>query len=481
MLSFAQLAQSPVVLGPVIDQLNLSMTPKQLSDAMTVTTPQNTVILQVGVTDPDPQHAADIANAIASSLAKTVEQIAPKTAQGSTTVSVRVIQNATVPADPSSPNTRLNLVTGLLLGLVLGALFVILRAALDTRVHNAEIAAAVTNAPLLGSIQRERGKRVLPVLATDPRGVSSENYRQLRSNLEFVTLDSATRGIVVTSSIPGEGKSMIACNLALALAETGQKVLLVDADLRRPMVASYSGLVGEAGLTSVLVGRAEFADVVQRWGSGGPDVLTSGPIPPNPSELLSSRAMTALLDRLLAEFDVVVLDTPPLIAVADGAILGRQVDGAIVVVDRTRTRRQQLVQAVDSLEKSGVTMLGVVLNRVHAQKNRDVYYSTPKAPSRRFRVPTRSPAAEAPVAARPGAVEPVARVDRTAPHTESEQLAPDRAGRPTGNVAPEPGQSGAALRREPDHAGGRAQSFGAPHIDPDEAQGASTGPVSTSS
>jgi succinoglycan biosynthesis transport protein ExoP len=285
----------------------------------------------------------------------------------------------------------------------------------------------------------------------------------------------------VTSSVPGEGKSMIACNLALALAETGQRVLLVDADLRRPMVATYSGLVGEAGLTSVLVGRADFADVVQRWGSGGPDVLTSGPIPPNPSELLSSRAMSALLDRLLTEYDVVVLDTPPLIAVADGAILGRQVDGAIVVVDRTRTRRQQLVQAVDSLQKSGVAVLGVVLNRVHAQKNRDVYYSTPKAPPRRFRVPTRSPAAETPVAAQPGAVDPVARVDRTSPEAESEQPAPDRTGRPAEHVAYGPGQSGAAPSNGPDHGAGRPQTFGTHPTDSDEVQGASTGPVSTAS
>ncbi|WP_085369110.1 polysaccharide biosynthesis tyrosine autokinase [Leifsonia sp. NCR5] len=401
MLSFAQLAESPVVLQPVVDDLDLDVTAKGLADAIAVSTPQNTVILELAVTDPDPAQAAKIANAVAASLSKTVEQIAPKNAEGQTTVSVRVIENASEPKDPSSPNTRLNVVTGLLLGLIVGVLILVLRATLDTRVHSAEIAAAVTQAPLLGSIQKERGKHPRPVLAVEPLSNSAENYRQLRSNLEFVTLGSPSRGIVVTSSIPAEGKSMIATNLALALAETGQRALLIDADLRRPMVANYSGLVGDAGLTSVLAGRAEFSDVVQRWGEGSLDVLTSGPIPPNPSELLSSRAMTELLGRLVADYDVVVIDTAPLIAVADAAILARQVGGAIVVVDRTHVRRQQLTQTMDSLEKSGVTVLGIVLNRVSAQKNRDVYYPAAKQPQRRFGLPTRASSTAAGTAAAP--------------------------------------------------------------------------------
>jgi capsular exopolysaccharide synthesis family protein len=389
MLSFAQLAESPVVLSPVVDQLDLSITPSQLADAISVSTPQNTVILELAVTDTNPRKAADIANAVASSLSTTVEQIAPKTAQGNATVSVRVIEHATTPKFASSPNTRLNVLSGLLLGLIAGALIVVLRATFDTGVHNAETATEIAKAPLVGSIQRERSKDGVPVLLAAPLSNAAEAYRQLRSNLEFVTLGSPTRSFVITSSIPSEGKSLISSNLALSLAETGQRVLLIDADLRRPTIAGYTALPGSAGLTSVLAGRAEFEDVVQRWGAGDLDVLAAGPIPPNPSELLSSRAMSDLLARLRARYDVIVIDTAPLGSVADASILARQVDGALVVVDRTRVRKQQLAQTIDSLQKSGAAVLGIVINRVPPGKERNAYYVAEQPPQRRLGLPGR--------------------------------------------------------------------------------------------
>jgi succinoglycan biosynthesis transport protein ExoP len=156
----------------------------------------------------------------------------------------------------------------------------------------------------------------------------------------------------------------------------------VDADLRRPMIAAYTGLPGAAGLTSVLVGRASAEDVVQTWGSTGLFVLASGPIPPNPSELLSSRVMADLVDRLTREYDVVVFDTAPMGAVADAAILARMLDGALVVVDRTRAHRPQLSQTMDSLEKSGVRVLGIVLNRATPSKDRHAYYRRPAEPAK---------------------------------------------------------------------------------------------------
>lgn len=388
MLSFAQLAESPAVLQPVIDDLNLAETPAQLASAITVSTPQNTVILQIAVADTSPKQAAAIANAVAANLSSTVEQIAPKSATDRATVTVRVIAHAAVPDAASSPNTRLNVLSGLLLGLIIGALIVVLRETFDTRVHNAETAVEVAKAPLVGSIPRERGSHPGLVLVESPLSVGSEAFRQLRSNLEFVTLGSPNRAIVVTSSVPGEGKSVISANVALALAETGQRVLLIDADLRRPMIATYTGLAGGAGLTSVLAGRAEFEEVVQRWGEGELSVLASGPIPPNPSELLSSRKMADLLARLRTEYDTVVIDTAPLGSVADASILARQVDGALVVVDRTQVRRQQLAQTIDSLEKSGAAVLGIVLNRIHTRGQRGAYYM-PDQPQRRLGLPTR--------------------------------------------------------------------------------------------
>ncbi|MDQ1576677.1 MAG: tyrosine-protein kinase [Microbacteriaceae bacterium] len=374
MLSFAQLAESPLVLAPVIENLNLDLTPQQLADSVTVSTPQNTVVLDVAASHTDAREAALISNAIAASLSRNVELIAPKGATGASTVSVRVIQPAVVPTDQSSPNVRLNIIAGLLLGLIVGALIVVLREVLDTRVHSAGIATSLTGAPLLGSIERERKKSKGVVMVNNPLSNVAESYRQLRSNLAYVAIESETLGVVITSSIPGEGKSIIATNLALALSEGDQRVLLIDADLRRPTIARYTGLEGEVGLTTVLVGRARYEDVVQSWGSTGLHVLPSGAVPPNPSELLSSRVMSDLVTRLKAKYDVVVIDTPPMTAVADAAILARLVDGALIVADRTRVHRPQLVQTTDSLAKSGVRVLGVVFNRIAPNKDQPLYY-----------------------------------------------------------------------------------------------------------
>ncbi|MDN4597110.1 polysaccharide biosynthesis tyrosine autokinase [Leifsonia virtsii] len=379
MLSFAQLAESALVLQPVIDQLNLERTPADLADSISVSTPQNTVILELSVTDSDPTEAADIANAVAATLGKQVEAIAPKSVNGSATVSVRTIQPAVTPQDPSSPNTRLNLVAGFVIGILLGVLVVVLRELLDTRVRSAEIASRVAGVPMLAQIQRLRRRQPGPILLTDPLSSAAEGYRRLRSSLEFVSVDSDRLAFVVTSSIPDEGKSLISLNLALALTEGDRRVLLVDADLRRPTLAGATGLPGGSGLTSVLVGRATLADVVQTW--NGLDVVTSGPIPPNPSELLSSRAMADFIAQVSHDYDVVVFDSPPMTAVVDAAIVARAVDGALVVADRTRVSRSQLAQTMDVLEKSGVRALGLVLNRVAPAKSSSTYYRQ-AAPSR---------------------------------------------------------------------------------------------------
>ncbi|NUU07311.1 polysaccharide biosynthesis tyrosine autokinase [Leifsonia sp. C5G2] len=379
MLSFAQLAESALVLQPVVDQLNLERTPADLAGSISVSTPQNTVILELSVTDSDPAEAADIANAVAATLGKKVEEIAPKSVNGSATVSVRTIQPAVTPQDPSSPNTRLNLVAGFVIGILLGVLVVVLRELLDTRVRSAEIASRVAGVPMLAQIERLRRRQPGPILLTDPLSSAAEGYRRLRSSLEFVSVDSDRLAFVVTSSIPDEGKSLISLNLALALTEGDRRVLLVDADLRRPTLAGVTGLPGGAGLTSVLVGRASLSDVVQTW--NGLDVVTSGPVPPNPSELLSSRAMADFIAEVSHDYDVVVFDSPPMTAVVDAAIVARAVDGALVVADRTRVSRSQLATTMDVLEKSGVRALGLVLNRVAPAKSSSTYYRQP-APGR---------------------------------------------------------------------------------------------------
>jgi capsular exopolysaccharide synthesis family protein len=382
MLSFAQLATSTVVLQPAIDKLGLDETPAQLAKKIVVTTPQTTVILEIAATDTNARTSAQIANAVAHSLSNAVSELAPLSTNGKPSVEARIIQPAVAPVGPSSPKKQLDILAGLLLGILVGIIVMALREILETRVQTEADAAEITGAPILGSVLRDRRKLQDGLLMVrETRSNAAELYRQLRSNLEYVAVGSESLSVVVTSSLQGEGKSTIAANLALALSEGGQKVLLLDADLRRPAIAAYTGLVGDAGLTSVLVGRATFDEVVQSW-RAGPDVLTSGPIPPNPSEILSSQAMADLLAEVKDRYSVVVIDSAPLAAVADAAIIAPDTDGALVVVDRTQVHRAQLERTTASLKKSGAKVLGLIINKVAPDKGqRNEYYVPAKQAS----------------------------------------------------------------------------------------------------
>jgi polysaccharide biosynthesis transport protein len=179
--------------------------------------------------------------------------------------------------------------------------------------------------------------------------------------------------MVVTSAMPGEGKSTVAMNLALALAEVSDRVLLVDADLRRPTVADRLELEGAAGLSTVLIGRADVEDVVQEWGPHGLDVLTSGAIPPNPAELLASPAMRELAERLAARYEVIVWDAPPVLPVTDTLLLARHADGVILLTNARTTRRAQVAEALESLKRAETRILGVVLNMLPSRSGVGAY------------------------------------------------------------------------------------------------------------
>ena len=191
------------------------------------------------------------------------------------------------------------------------------------------------------------------ILRSEPHSASSEAVRRLRTNLQFIDVVNRPRSVVISSSIPDEGKSTIAINLAVALADTGARVILIDADLRQPSIAEYIGIEGSVGLTTVLIGRADVEDIVQPFGTSTLDVLPTGPIPPNPSELLGSPAMAGLLDRLTATYDMVLLDSPPLLPVTDAAVLSKLAGGVLLVVGADRIHRPQLQETLVSLETAG--------------------------------------------------------------------------------------------------------------------------------
>lgn len=362
--TYVSLVSTQTVLVPVIGELDLNTSSEELAEKVSASAALNTLIINITVSDSDPVLAAELADAIAESLAVTVEAIERPAGSEVSPVRLTQVQQAQVASAPASPNVPVNLALGLLVGLALSIGIAVLREVLDTRVRNERDVRELTESPILGGIAFDPKAKERPLIVQeDPRSPRAESFRALRTNLQFIDLDGR-KSFVVTSSIQLEGKSTTAANLAIAMADAGLKVMLVDADMRRPKLASYLDLEGGAGLSDVLAGRAQLADVVQRWGRQTLYVLLAGTVPPNPSELLGSKAMTQLIGDLESAFDVVLFDMPPLLPVTDAAVVAKSAGGAIVVVGGGRTTRHQLEGAIGSLEQAGAKVAGLVLSMI---------------------------------------------------------------------------------------------------------------------
>ncbi|WP_448073289.1 polysaccharide biosynthesis tyrosine autokinase [Georgenia yuyongxinii] len=380
--SYAEVATTPLVLDPVIGDLDLPLNSATLAESVSITVPDATAILEIAVTEEDPILAATVANAIAAELATTAADLTPERPDGSDAVRATVVSPAAEPDAPSSPVLSRNLVIGGLLGLLLGAGMAFLREILDTRVRTGADVAELSDVAVIASVPYEDSPAQHRVfLSEDPFGARAEAVRRLRTNLQFVSLSDRPRSIVVTSPTAGEGKSTTAVNLAVALADAGSRVILVDGDLRRPSVAAYMGLEGSVGLTTVLIGRAEVDDVVQPWGDSTLDVLSSGQVPPNPSELLGSSAMRNLLEHLTDTYDYVVLDSPPLLPVTDAAVLSTLAGGTIMVIGSGTTHKAQVRESLTSLASIGTRPVGLVLNKAPVE-GRDRYYYSSTTPDK---------------------------------------------------------------------------------------------------
>lgn len=364
--SFVALADSALVLEPVIDELGLDVTPQALRSRVSVSAPAGTSIVDVTVTDTNAGRASEIANAITASLKNVTSDVVPTGPDGDEIVTVTVVEPATESSRPVSPRPVLNIALGLIAGIVLGLGQALVRRLLDSRIRTRDDLEDITDAPVLASVVHHKGSDRAKDEAAPARGTawaSDESYRKLRTAVGFVALGGERRSsIVVTSSVQGEGKTETSTNLAKVLAETGARVLLVDADLRRPQVGSRLGLDDELGLSDVLTGRADLNDVL--LSVDDLSVLTAGTVPPNPSELLGSEAMAELLALVEAHFEYVILDAPPLLPVTDAAVLSHQAGGAVVVARAGVARQNQLTEALSILEGADASVYGVVLNDV---------------------------------------------------------------------------------------------------------------------
>jgi capsular exopolysaccharide synthesis family protein len=361
--SYAELLGGDELAARVVSTLGLDMSAGQLASEVEVSTVPQTVILNVTVTDPSPRQAQDIANEIAVQFPRMVAEL-EATSSGTSPVRVAVVRDAALPTDPTSPQTVLNVALGAFAGLLFGAVAAITRDRLDRSVKKSEEAAKLAAAPVMGVVLRHPGLESGHVVDRDRMTRVAEDYRQLRANLQFLDVDEPPKVIMVSSSLPSEGKTTTVINLGLALAEAGRKVTVVEADLRRPKITRYLGLVGGVGLTNVLAGTADIADVTQYYGDEGLAVIAAGPIPPNPSELVASASMAELLEKLRASNDFVLVDSPPILPVADSTGLAVLVDGVLLSVRYGGTRKDQLHQAATTLQRVGARTLGIILNLV---------------------------------------------------------------------------------------------------------------------
>lgn len=379
MVSYAELAQSDAVLSRAIEGSGLPLTIAEARAQTSVTSKPGTVLLNIAATDADSTEAANLANAVANSMVGYVASLERPMDGGRPVAALTVITPASASADVVSPDTPFNIVLGALGGLLVAAALMLCFYRLDTRIRTEEDLSTSGLGPVLATIPSS--DELDSDRTADFAGGASptaESYRRLRTNLKFVSVKTTSPRILVTSPTPGDGKTTTAVNLSLALAELGKTVVLVGADLRKPGLGSRVRVDGAVGLTDFLRGDAGIQDVVQPSGYRNLDIVASGPIPPNAGELLASERAGEGFDELASLYDYVIVDTPPVLPVADAVAVGQWMDGVLLVARSGSTTRPQIDQVTSQLLLAQLKVLGCVLNgaAVRDTEYRYAYYGS---------------------------------------------------------------------------------------------------------
>ncbi len=373
--SYADLATSTTLAERVIDILDLDISPERFSTMISADVVAESTLIQITVTTESARQAQTINDVATNELKNYIGELESGDSTEGSQIAVAVTNEASFDPVQVSPRIVLNFVVGGLTGFLLGAALAVARDLLDRTIRTSEHVADITDAPVLARVGFDSDMRNAPLL-TDLRGFAprTEAFRVMRTNLQFIDLDHHPRCLVITSPAPGEGKTMTATNLAVAVAQTGRSTLIIDGDLRRPRVASMLGLDPAIGMTTALVGKTEVQDAIQVHEPSGLHVLTSGAKPPNPTEILQSRVTGDLIRRLRNSYDMVIIDAPPVLPVADASVLSTLADGVIVVVRHAYTTRDQLSDAVFRLQQVGGKLYGVVVNMVGKRALGNYYY-----------------------------------------------------------------------------------------------------------
>lgn len=391
--TYAEIIKSRRVINKVIENLNLNLTYEELMDELTLSSATDTQIITVAIKDSSSVRAANIANEIANVLIKDLKENMKIT-------NIKVIDEAIENDKAVEPRTTINMIIGLAGGMMVGLLLVFLFEASDKKITTHEDIKKYLNVKTLGiiplnsiddKIRSKKGKEyVKPAegntlnikILSDPNSLVSESVRMIRTNLDFADL----KLINVTSTMPSEGKSEFITNLASSFALLDKKVLVIDCDLRKPKVHRNFGLQRGKGLSNILLSKGDvyYKNVIQGFVSNKVriDVLTAGAQVSNPSELINSKAFEELLGELKEEYDLVLLDCPPVSNLTDGVLVSKLVDGTVYVIESNRVDRELVSSTLDELRTNGANLLGTVLTQVDVKKEKkygykyDYYYSS---------------------------------------------------------------------------------------------------------
>ena len=361
------------VLERVIEEMGLPYDFDDLDDKVTTSVVGETQLIEVAVADTDPVEAARIATTIVEEFqAYITTQVDERIG-----AQVEVADPARIPTEPFAPRVLFWTLVGLVAGLVLAVGLVALLEFMDNTVKPDHNIQALTGAPVLATISQ------LPKLKpgagqvytiSQPRTNASEAMRLLRTNLDFAAASGPIGSLTITSPGPGEGKSTTTANLGVVMAQSDATVVIIDADLRKPTQHTVFGVPNDVGLTTLLTHpEQDWRDVARKVALPGLVLIPSGPLPPNPSDLVSSDRFEAILERIKADVDLVIIDSPPILSASDSLTIARHTDGVVLVCHSHKTRTDALRHAAHSIHQGGIRVVGVVLNRQKGQQGASYY------------------------------------------------------------------------------------------------------------
>ena len=359
--TYTQIIKSKLVVNRVNEELDLNYTYDKLLGEIGVTAVDDTELLKITVTDKNPETATTIANKIAEVFGEEVKDIYKID-------NVKILEYAEVPEKPSNIHTIKDMIIAGLVGLVVtsGIIFVIFY--FDDTLRDTDTLENDIKLPILAKVFKDKSKIEL-VVEEQPNAAASESIRNLRTNLQFSSIDKTLKTVLVTSSVPSDGKSFISANLAVSFAQAGKKVLLVDCDLRKGRQHKIFDVSGKKGLSNLLIGDiGTYSDYICKTNVKNLFLIPRGTFPPNPSELLNSKKNKTFIDIVSKKYDIVILDGAPLTGLSDSLILSSLVDTTLIVTSMNHTPKTELLNAKKALDNVGANIAGTVANNVVAKK-----------------------------------------------------------------------------------------------------------------